>query len=47
MNEQSTLKQAIKAVQAAIGEFVQGKPAAWKAMCSRRDDASLFGAWGG
>lgn len=47
MNENSTLEQAIAAIQAAIGDFVQGKPEAWKAMISRRDDASLFGGWGG
>jgi len=47
MNENRTLEQAIQTVQAAIGEFVQGKAAAWKAMCSRRDDAALFGGWGG
>lgn len=47
MNEKGTLEQAIEKVQAAIGEFVQGNAEAWKAMISRRDDASLFGAWGG
>jgi len=47
MNENGTIEQAIAMVQAAIGDFVQGKTTAWKAACSHRDDASLFGAWGG
>ena len=40
------LDQAISRVQAAIAEFMDGRPAAWKAVCSHQPDATLFGAWG-
>jgi hypothetical protein len=47
VSENGTLELAIAKVQAAIADFIQGKAEAWKAMCSHRDDASLFGGWGG
>ena len=40
------LDQAISQVQTAIVEFMNGRPAAWKAVCSHQPDATLFGAWG-
>lgn len=47
MSDTTDLDDAIQRMQAAIAEFIQGKPDAWKAMCSRRADASLLGGWGG
>ena len=47
MGNDTSLDQAILGIQAAIAEFIQGKPETWKALCSHRDDASLFGGWGG
>lgn len=40
------LDQAIDQVQVAIVEFMNGRPATWKAICSHLPDATLFGAWG-
>lgn len=42
-----TIDEAIARVQAAIGEFVEGRPGAWLDVCSHRADATLFGGWGG
>ncbi|MGH2530714.1 MAG: hypothetical protein ACRDJW_00280 [Thermomicrobiales bacterium] len=47
MNDQDDLEQAIQRMRAATVEFINGKPDAWKAMCSHRADATLFGGWGG
>jgi hypothetical protein len=41
------LDQAIQQMRAATADFINGKTDAWKAMCSHRDDATLFGGWGG
>jgi ketosteroid isomerase-like protein len=41
------LEQAIQQMRAATTDFINGKTDAWKAMCSHRDDATLFGGWGG
>jgi ketosteroid isomerase-like protein len=41
------LAQAIQRMRAATVDFINGKTDAWKAMCSHRDDATLFGGWGG
>lgn len=47
MSEDQELEQAILTVRAATAEFMNGRPAAWKAMISREPDATLFGGWGG
>ncbi|HEY7036263.1 MAG TPA: nuclear transport factor 2 family protein [Thermomicrobiales bacterium] len=41
------LEQAIQQLRTATVEFINGRPEAWKALCSHRDDATLFGGWGG
>jgi ketosteroid isomerase-like protein len=41
------LEQAIQQMRAATVGFINGKTEAWKEMCSHRDDATLFGGWGG
>ena len=45
--DEDELEQAIQRVRAATAEFINGKPEAWKAICSHRADATLFGGWGG
>lgn len=41
------LEQAIQRMRAATADFINGETRAWKAMCSHRADATLFGGWGG
>lgn len=41
------LDQAIARMRSATAEFINGNTGPWKAMCSQRDDATLFGGWGG
>ena len=45
--EEDDLDQAITQMRAATVDFINGKTDAWKAMCSHREDATLFGGWGG
>ena len=47
MSEQNDLELAIQRMCAATIDFINGKTDAWKAMCSHRADATLFGGWGG
>lgn len=47
VSDEHDLEQAIQRMRSATAEFMQGKPEAWKAMCSQRADATLFGGWGG
>jgi ketosteroid isomerase-like protein len=47
MPAEDDLEVAIQQMRTATVEFINGKTDAWKAMCSRRDDATLFGGWGG
>lgn len=47
MSDENDLEQAIQQMRAATVEFINGKTEAWKAMCSHRADATLFGGWGG
>jgi len=41
------LDPAIQRMRAATADFINGETAAWKAMCSHRADATIFGGWGG
>jgi hypothetical protein len=41
------LEHAIQQMRAATTDFINGKTDTWKAMCSHRADATLFGGWGG
>lgn len=41
------LDVAIDRMRAATVELINGRPAAWKALCSRQPNATLFGGWGG
>lgn len=40
-------EQARAQCQAALGELVEGKPEAFKALCSHADDVTIMGAFGG
>ncbi|MDQ3692454.1 MAG: hypothetical protein M3464_02335 [Chloroflexota bacterium] len=45
--DEHDLETTIQRVQAATVDFINGRPEAWKAICSRQADATLFGDWGG
>jgi hypothetical protein len=47
MDDADELEHAIQRMRAATVDFINGKTDAWKAMCSHRADATLFGGWGG
>lgn len=47
IEDDRALDQAIERTRAAVAEFVDGRPGAWKAHCSHAADATLFGGWGG
>jgi hypothetical protein len=44
---QESWEEARAKCQAALGELVQGKPEAFKALWSRSDDVVIMGAFGG
>jgi hypothetical protein len=41
------IQQAVERTRAAVHEFMNGRTDAWVTVCSKRDDATLFGEWGG
>lgn len=45
--DEHDLDLAIQRMRAATAAFINGETEAWKAMCSHRPDATLFGGWGG
>lgn len=40
------LSEHLKRFEHATNQFVSGNPAEWLALASRRDDATIMGAWG-
>jgi ketosteroid isomerase-like protein len=47
MSSPTPFSDAIPTIQHAVASFVNGDLEPWLALCSRADDASLFGGWGG
>lgn len=41
------LDLALERMRTATVKLINGHPAAWKALCSRQRNATLFGGWGG